>query len=80
MIKAIESEIAWCEKNRDTAKSVDFADGFIAGLKQVFYLIERGPTLHDTDTDACSCCGGYKLFTQEGSFGFPVCGCKTEQA
>ena len=36
----------------------------------------RRTTTVGAEPDACPSCGGYKCFTPEGDFAFPVCGCK----
>lgn len=69
MRDVIEQEIKWCEENHGM-KSKEFEDGFIAGLKQVIFLVdaaakmekrvteeERGLTKRAADFADCHACG-----------------------
>lgn len=37
----LNAEILWCQANPTESKSVDFQNGFIAGLKQAKFLINN---------------------------------------
>ena len=50
MRDVIEQEIKWCEENHGM-KSKEFEDGFIAGLKQVIFLVDAAAKMEKRVTE-----------------------------
>lgn len=40
-IKVLQSEIDWCNNNRDNSHPFGYQDGFVSGLKQAILLISH---------------------------------------
>jgi len=41
VLKAIQEEIKWCEKNKEKAAGYDYAYAFIKGLRQAYYIVRE---------------------------------------